>query len=83
MCTVLLPPGGNPIANKYIKYKPQQAVIVRLGWLATTEYKRMDSASVISLTECNTGTTQKLSSGVVTTIDLQIERLHPTVQAHC
>ena len=31
----------------------------------------MDSASAISLTECNTGTTQKLSSGVVTTIELQ------------
>jgi len=31
----------------------------------------MDSASVISLTLCNTGTTQKLSSGVVTTIELQ------------
>ena len=31
----------------------------------------MDSASAISLTECITGTTKKLSYGVVTTIELQ------------
>ena len=49
--------------------KPSLSVWDGMGRLC--EYKRMDSALVISLTECNTGTTQKLSSGVATTIELQ------------
>jgi hypothetical protein len=74
---------GNYVFKYYKRAKKYSRIyfvcLIHFGFLgnAVSLHRLQSVAAKISLTECNTGTTQKLSSGVSTTMELKNIRTTP------